>query len=78
MTTFAVIRHIETGGLGVTPAGALQRQRVNGWVRVSEYRAEPGDFYLPEFADSHTDLDAEPEPDPKAAKKAATTKESSA
>lgn len=80
MTDFAVIRHTETGGLGIVPAGALDMQRAHGWVRVSDYRAEPADFHLPDFADSTTDLDAEPEPEPepKAAKtKAATTKESS-
>jgi hypothetical protein len=74
-----VIRHTETGGLGIVPAAALDMQRANGWIRVSDLpqrarRLPPGDF-----ADSTDDLDAEPEPEPKAAKtKAATTKESSA
>jgi hypothetical protein len=77
MATFAVIRHTETGGLGIVPAAALDMHRANGWVRVSDYRAEPSDFHLPDFADLSTDLDAEPEPAPKASKKAATTKESS-
>lgn len=76
MATFAVMRHTETGGLGIVPAGALDMQRAHGWIRVSEYRAEPADFHLPDFAGVTTDLDAEPEP--KATKKAATTKESSA
>jgi hypothetical protein len=78
MATFAVIRHTETGGLGIVPAAALDMQRANGWIRVSDYRDEPADFHLPDFADSSVDLDAEPAPEPKAAKKAATTKESSA
>jgi hypothetical protein len=79
MATFAVIRHTETGGLGIVPAAALDMQRANGWIRVSEYRAEPADFHLGDFADARDDLDAEPEPEPKATKtKAATTKESSA
>lgn len=76
MTDFAVIRHPETGGLGVVPAATLSMQRARGWVRVSDYRPEPADFHLPDFADAVDDLDAEPTP--KAAKKAAaTTKESS-
>jgi len=80
MTTFAVIRHPETGGLGIVPASALDMQRAHGWIRVSDFRAEPADFHLPEFADSTTDLDAGPEPgpEPKAAKKATTTKEHTA
>lgn len=78
MSAFAVIRHTETGGLGVVPAAALDMQRANGWVRVSDYRTEPADFHLPEFADAFDDLDADPAPAQKAIKKAATTKESSA
>jgi hypothetical protein len=78
MTTFAVIRHTETGGLGIVAAGALDMQRAHGWVRVSDYRDEPSDFHLPDFADAE-DLDAEPEPEParKATRKAAKTEESS-
>jgi len=57
---FAVVRHPETGGLGVVPAAAVEFLRNNGWVRVSEHRGEPGAFHLPEFADS-PDLDA-PQP----------------
>jgi hypothetical protein len=78
MATFAVMRHTETGGLGIVPAGAMEMQRAHGWVRVSEYRDEPADFHLPDFADAD-DLDAKPdaEPEPKAAKKAAPIKESS-
>ena len=81
MSGFAVVRHPETGGLGVVPAGALDMQRAHGWVRVSEYRPEPADFHLPDFADATDDLDAEPEPEPapkaKKAPKAATTEEES-
>jgi hypothetical protein len=35
---------------------------VRGWYRVSEWRAQPADFYLPDFVDA-PDLDA-PEPEP--------------
>lgn len=73
MATFAVIRHTETGGLGIAPAAALDMHRANGWIRVSDYRAEPADFNVPDFADVLDDLDAEPEPAPKAHAK---TKES--
>jgi hypothetical protein len=77
MATFAVMRHTETGGLGVVPAGAMEMQRAHGWVRVSDYRDQPSDFHLPDFADTFDDLDAQPEPEPKAVKKAATTKRES-
>jgi hypothetical protein len=60
---FAVVRHPATAGLGTCSADAMDIHRANGWVRVSEYRAAPGDFHLPDFADA-PDLDAEPEPDP--------------
>lgn len=61
MSAFAVIRHTETGGVGTASADAMEHLRANGWVRVSEYRAEPSAFHLPEFADA-TDLDAVDEP----------------
>jgi hypothetical protein len=73
MTGFAVIRHPETGGVGTAPADAMDLYRAGGWVRVSEYRAEPSDFNLPDFTDA-TDLDApavvdtKPESDVKPAK----------
>lgn len=80
MSGFAVIRHPETGGLGIAPATSLVLFRANGWVRVSDYRDEPGDFHLPDFAEALDDLDAEPAPKAKAKAwtKAETTKESSA
>lgn len=79
MSNFAVVRHPDIAAPGIVAAAALDTQRAKGWVRVSEYRNEPADFHLADFADSFDDLDAEPEPEPKAAKKAAaTTKESSA
>lgn len=56
--SFAVIRHPDVAGLGTAPAEAIEQLRANGWVRVSEYRAEPGDFHLPDFADASDDLDA--------------------
>lgn len=81
MSNFAVVRHPDIATPGIVPAAALEQQRARGWVRVSELRNEPADFHLADFADTYVDLDAEPEPEPepapKAAKKAATTKESS-
>lgn len=82
MSQFAVVRHTETGGVGTTAASAMDLMRANGWVRVSEYRAEPAEFHLPDFADA-PDLDAtaeastetEPTTAPKA-KPAKTTRES--
>jgi len=58
---FCVVRHAEAG-LGTVPAAAVELLRYNGWVRVSDYRPEPNDFHLPEFADA-PDLDAAPESD---------------
>jgi hypothetical protein len=75
---FAVVRHPDIPAPGIVPAAALELHRANGWVRVSDLRNEPADFNLDDFADAHDDLDAEPEPEPKAAKRAATTKESKA
>jgi len=76
---FAVVRHPEAG-MGICPAEAIDQHRANGWIRVSEYRAEPSDFHLPDFAASAADLDAEPvaAPDPEPAPPAKTTKENKA
>jgi hypothetical protein len=73
---FAVVRHPDIAVAGIVPAAALELHRANGWVRISDLRNEPSDFHLDDFADVQDDLDAVPEP--KAAKKAATTKESTA
>lgn len=79
---FAVIRHLETGGVGTSSADAMDIHRAKGWIRVSEYRAAPGDFHLPDFAEASEDLDAppaEPDPEPQPDEKPAkTTKESKA
>lgn len=75
MSAFAVVRHPDIATPGIIPAAALELHRAHGWIRVSEYRDEPADFHLDDFTDARDDLDAEPEPK---AKKAATTKESSA
>lgn len=84
MTGFAVIRHSETQGIGTAPADAMEYYLANGWVRVSEYRAAPADFHLPDFTalpvlepveDEEPDEDADPEPVAKAPAKT-TTKES--
>lgn len=76
---FAAIRHTETGGVGTATADAMDNLRANGWVRVSEYRAEPGDFHLADYVDA-PDLDAVTEPAPpiesKAKPTAKATKES--
>lgn len=75
MGAFAVVRHPNIAALGIIPVAALEQQRAKGWVRVSDLRDEPNDFHLDDFADTHDDLDAEPEL--KATTKATTTKESS-
>lgn len=78
MSGFAVIRHTETGGVGTTPAEAMDLHRANGWVRVSEYGPEPSAFHLPDFADA-PDLDAAAETKPESdVKPAKNTKEKSA
>lgn len=63
MTGFAVTRHPDIEAAGVVPAGAYELKRHQGWYRVSDWRAEPSDFHLPDFADG-VDLDAPPEPAP--------------
>lgn len=75
---FAVVRHPDIAAPGIVPVAALEHHRARGWFRVSDLRDEPSDFHLDDFADVHADLDAEPEPEQKAGKKAASTKESSA
>ena len=65
--SFAVVRHPDIETLGIVPQGAMEYERVRGWYRVSEYRPEPNDFYLPDFEESFEDLDAPPK---KPAKKA--------
>lgn len=61
---FAVVRHPDVAVPGVVAAAALDHMRANGWIRISEYRDQPDDFHLPEFADVTDDLDAEPEVPP--------------
>jgi hypothetical protein len=78
MAAFAVMRHTETGGVGTVPADAVDLHRANGWVRVSDYRAEPSAFHIPDFADA-PDLDASettPEQEPDQAPATTTEKES--
>lgn len=62
MSGFAVVRHPDVTALGILPAGAFELARAQGWYRISEYRPEPSDFHLPEFADCFDDLDAPPPP----------------
>lgn len=59
---FCVIRHPDVAALGTCAETALQHHKDNGWHRVSEWRGEPADFHLPDFADAVNDLDAEPVP----------------
>jgi hypothetical protein len=61
--SFVVMRHTETGGVGAVAAEAVDLHRVNGWIRVSDYRGEPGDFHLPDYSDA-PDLDAPPQHSP--------------
>jgi len=65
---FAVIRHPDAG-MGTCPESSLEQHRANGWMRVSEWRDEPSDFHLPDFAEALEDLDPplEPEADPETA-----------
>ena len=57
---FAVVRHPDIEALGIVPDGALKSPQAKGFYRVSDWRAAPADFHLPEFADSFDDLDAPP------------------
>jgi hypothetical protein len=66
---FALARYPGVDELGIFPASAMEHQRARGWVRVSEWRPEPADFYLPDFADAFDDLDAPPEAKPRAKSK---------
>jgi len=63
MTGFAVVRHPDIATVGVIPYAALEAHRANGWFRVSEWRPEPADLHLPDYAEAFEDLDAEPEPE---------------
>lgn len=56
---FAVVRHPDVPSPGVIPEGALEFQREHGWYRVSEWRAQPSDFHLPDYAEATQDLDAQ-------------------
>lgn len=71
--SFAVVRHPDIDTLGVIPEGALEMHRARGWIRVSDWRREPADFHLPEFAEVVEDLDA---PKPKAKPKPEPVQES--
>ena len=57
---FAVVRHPDVAAPGVIPESALAMQRAQGWYRVSDWRGQPADFHLPDFADVSGDLDDEP------------------
>lgn len=72
---FAVVRHPDIDTLGIIPQASLEAHRGRGFYRVSEWRSEPADFHLPDYAGATRDLDA-PEPADKPAK--TTSKEKSA
>jgi hypothetical protein len=58
---FAAVRHPDIATLGVIPHGALEHHQCRGWYRVSPWCPEPGDIYLPDYAEAFDDLDAEPD-----------------
>lgn len=58
---FAVVRHPDIDTPGVIPEAALQAHRARGWYRVSDWRSEPADFHLPDFAEATDDLDKTPD-----------------
>lgn len=58
---FALARYPGVDEPGIFPASAMKHQRDRGWYRVSEWRPEPADFHLPDFADAFDDLDAQPQ-----------------
>lgn len=59
--SFVVVRHPDVAVPGIIPVAALESNRVSGWYRVSEERAQPADFHLLDYLDAE-DLDAEPVP----------------
>jgi len=71
---FAVVRHPDIEALGVVPFAALDLHRAHGWIRISDWRAAPADFHLPDYDEAYEDLDAPPEKKP--AKKAKEESES--
>lgn len=67
--SFAVVRHPDIDSPGICPEAAFEAHKARGFYRVSDWRAEPADFHLPDFADDAPDLDApapEPEQEPQA------------
>jgi len=60
---FAVVRHPDVAVPGVLPEEALEYQRLQGWYRVSDFKAEPAEFdlTLPEFGPDAKNLDADDE-----------------
>jgi hypothetical protein len=74
---FAVVRHPDIDTPGIIPQAALEAHLAREWYRVSDWRAEPAAFHLPDFFDA-PDVDApEPEQEPDEAP-AETTKEKTA
>jgi hypothetical protein len=73
---FAVVRHPDIDTPGIIPQAALEAHLAREWYRVSDWRAEPADFHLPDFFDA-PDVEANPEQEPDEAP-AKTTKEKTA
>lgn len=71
-----VVRHPETGGVGVIAESALDIHRTSGWVRVSDAIDEGAKYHLvlDEYATA-SDLDA-PQPEPAAKPAKTSSKES--
>ena len=61
---WCVIRHPETGGLGVIPGSALRIHLDHGWVRVSEWATDQTILRAADFADAEPLDDPLPEPEP--------------
>jgi hypothetical protein len=70
---FAVVRHPDIDSPGIVAEGAFEAHKARGFYRVSDWRAEPADFNLPDFTHDAPDLDA-PAPEPEQAE--TTEKES--
>ena len=71
MSGFVVVRHPDIDTPGVIPLAALEHHVANGWQQVSDVRAEPSEFHLPD----HPALPAAPQPEPELAPDAPDTDE---
>ena len=53
-----MVRHPDIETVGVCPQASFEAHRARGFYRVSEWRENPADFHLPDYAEG-VDLDAE-------------------